>query len=62
MPPSEAQKRATKKWNNANMQTLSVKVRRDYADAIRAKAAAAGTSVSVIIRKALDEFMGESEP
>ena len=57
MPPSEAQKKASKKWDAANMQNLSVKVRRDYADAIRAKAAAAGTSVGAILRKALDEFM-----
>jgi hypothetical protein len=57
MPVSDAQKRATKKWNNANMQTLSVKVKRDYADQIRAKAAEKGTTPAAIIRKALDEFM-----
>jgi hypothetical protein len=39
------------------MQNLSVKVRRDYADQIRAKAAEKGTTVGAILRKALDDFM-----
>jgi len=60
MPVSDAKKKANKKWDAANMQNLSVKVRRDYADQIRAKAAAAGTTVGAILRKALDDFM-ESE-
>ncbi len=57
MPPSEAQKKAANKWDAAHMQNLSVKVRREYADQIREKAAAKGTTVGAILRKALDEFM-----
>jgi len=57
MPLSEAKKAANKKWDAANMQNLSVKVRRDYAERIRAAAAAAGTTPSTIMRKALDDFM-----
>ncbi len=54
-PPD--QKKASKKWDAANMQNLSVKVRREYADQIREKAAAKGTTIGNILRKALDEFM-----
>lgn len=57
MPLSEAKKAANKKWDAVNMQNLSVKVRRDYAERIKAAAAAAGTTPSTIMRKALDEFM-----
>jgi len=57
MPLSEAKKAANKKWDAANMQNLSVKVRRDYAERIKAAAAAAGTTPSSIMRKALDDFM-----
>ena len=57
MPLSEARKRANKKWDAANMQNLSVKVRRDYAERIRAAAATAGTTPATIMRQALDDFM-----
>jgi len=57
MPLSEAKKAANKKWDAANMQNLSVKVRRDYAERIKAAAAAAGTTPSTIMRQALDDFM-----
>lgn len=57
MPLSEARKRANKKWDAANMQNLSIKVRRDYADRIRAATAAAGTTPAAIMRRALDDFM-----
>ena len=57
MPVSEAKKKANNKWDAANMQNLSVKVRRDYADQIRAKAAEKGTTIGAILRKALDDFM-----
>ena len=60
MPVSEAKKIANNKWDAANMQNLSVKVRRDYADQIRAKAAEKGTTVGAILRKALDDFMKSS--
>ena len=61
MPISEARKRANKKWDAANMQNLSVKVRRDYADRIRAAAAEAGTTPAAIMRAALDAFMDSRE-
>ena len=61
MPLSEARKRANKKWDAANMQNLSIKVRREYADRIRAATAAAGTTPAAIMRQALDAFMEEKE-
>ena len=61
MPLSEARKRANKKWDAENMQNLSVKIRREYADQIREKARAAGTTPAAIMRKALDEFMQKEE-
>ncbi len=60
MPVSDAKKKANKKWDAANMQNLSVKVRRDYADQIREKAAEKGTTIGAILRKALDDFMKNS--
>ena len=57
MPLSEARKRANKKWDAANMQNLSIKVRRDYADRIRAATAEAGTTPAAVMRAALDAFM-----
>lgn len=57
MPVSDAKKKANNKWDAAHMQNLSVKVRREYADQIREKAAAQGTTIGAILRKALDEFM-----
>ena len=57
MPVSDAKKKANNKWDAAHMQNLSGKVRREYADQIREKAAAKGTTIGAILRKALDEFM-----
>ena len=54
---TEARKRANKKWDAANMQNLSIKVRRSYADQIREKTARAGTTPAAIMRKAIDDFM-----
>jgi len=55
--PSEAHKRASKKWDAVNMTNLSIKVRRTYADEIRRATAEAGTTPAAIMRKAIDEFM-----
>ena len=59
--PSEAHKRASKKWDAANMQNLSIKVRRTYADQIREATARAGTTPAAIMRKAIDEFMKDHQ-
>lgn len=57
MPLSDAKKKANKKWDAANMTNLSIKVRRSYAEQIKEKCSAAGTTPSAIMRKAIDDFM-----
>lgn len=61
MPVSEARKRANKKWDAENMTNLSVKVRREYAERIRAAAAAAGTTPGAVMRRALDQLVAEHD-
>lgn len=55
--PTEAHKRASKKWDAANMTNLSIKIRRTYADQVKKAAAAEGTTPAAIMRKAIDDFM-----
>lgn len=57
MPVSEKKKATNYKWDRENMTTLGCRVRRDYAERIKAAALAAGTTPSAIMRRALDEFM-----
>lgn len=54
---SEAQKKARNRWDAANMQMLGVKVRRDYAQHLRAVTATHGDTVSGVLRAALDEYL-----
>lgn len=53
----EAQKRANNKYIAEHMTVLGCKVRKEYADRVREKAKAEGTSVNAILKKALDEFL-----
>lgn len=55
----EAQKQSRNKWDKANMTVLGCKVRKDYAEKVREKAADEGTTVNAILKNALDTFMGE---
>lgn len=60
MPPvSDGKKANNAKWDRANMSTLSTHVRKDYAERVKAKAAAQGKSVHQIIRAALDAFLDD---
>lgn len=60
MPPvSEAKRRANKKWDAANMQNLSVKLRRDYAEEIRRACQEEETTPAAVMRSALDRFMDQ---
>lgn len=58
---TEARKAANKKWDAANLTTMSCRVRKTYAEEVKAKAAERGTTVGAIIRKALDEFLQSEE-
>lgn len=59
--PSDAHKRARNKWDAANMANLAVKVRRDYAERVRAACQAAGTTPAAVIRAGLDRFLQEHD-
>ena len=54
---SEAQKKARNRWDAANMQMLGVKVRRDYAQHLRAVTATHGDTVARVLRAALDDYL-----
>lgn len=62
MPVSDAKKASNRKWDIENMTNLCVRVRKTYADAIKAKAAREGISVSSILKAALDDFLGDDKP
>ena len=55
--PTEAHKRGNKKWDAAHMKVLQTKVRIEQADKYRSAAARAGTTVSAVMRKALDDLL-----
>jgi hypothetical protein len=57
MALTEAQKRANNKYIAEHMTVLGCKVRKEYAERVREKAKAEGTSVNAILKKALDEFL-----
>ena len=57
MALTEAQKRANNKYIAEHMTVLGCKVRKEYAERVREKAKAEGTSVNEIQKKALDEFL-----
>ena len=57
MPISEAKKKSNQKWDKENMTNLAIRVRRTYADQIRAACRAAGTTPATIMRQAIDDFM-----
>ena len=54
---SPAKRRSNNAWDRANMTVLGCKVRRDYADEIRAACVARGDTVNAVIRRALDAYL-----
>ena len=60
MPPVSDKKKATNaRWDAENMTNLACRVRKTYAERVKAKAAAQGKSVHQIIRAALDAFLDD---
>lgn len=57
MPLSEARKRANQKYDREHMTVLGCKVRKEYAQQVKDKAKAEGTTVNAILLKALKQFM-----
>lgn len=54
-----AKRAANDKWDRENMTILACKVRKDYAERVKARAAADGTTVNAILKAALDDYMNE---
>ena len=54
---SDAQKKASAKWDKENMIVVGPKLKRSYAADFRAMCEAVGTTPSAVIRKAIDDFM-----
>ena len=54
---TEAKKASNAKWDKQNMTVLGCKVKKEYADQVRAVAASRGESVHAVLKRALDEYM-----
>ena len=57
MPKSDAQRRAENKYAAANYTMIGCKVRKDYAERIKAAAAAMNTTPGAVVRAALDKLL-----
>lgn len=58
---SPAKRKSNNKWDKENMVVLSCKVRKEYADRVRACCAANGDTVNSILREALDKYLEEKK-
>lgn len=56
-----AKREANRKWDRNNMVNLSCRVRREYADRVRAACADNGESVNAVIKAALDDYLSKYE-
>lgn len=59
MTLTESQRKAKNKWDAANMTSISIKIKKEYADSIRAACVADNIRVSDIIYKALSDYMNK---
>lgn len=61
MPLTEAKRKANNKYLAANYTVLGVKVRKDYAERVRACCEARGDTVNAVLRAALDRYLEQHE-
>lgn len=61
MPLTEAKRKANNKYLAANYTVLGVKVRKDYADRVRACCEGRGDTVNAVLRAALDQYLEQCE-
>ena len=59
MPLTDAKRRANNKYISANYTVLGCKVRKEYADKVRAACAANGDTVNAVMKRALDDYLSE---
>lgn len=57
MTQTDSQRRAKNKWDKENMTSLSIKIKKEYADLIRAACFEDHVTVSDIFYSALSEYM-----
>ena len=57
MALTDAKRRANNKYIKENMTVLGCKVKKEYAERVKEKAAKSGTTVNAILRAALEDFM-----
>lgn len=61
MPLTEAKRKANNKYLAANYTVLGVKVRKDYAERVRACCEARGDTVNAVLRAALGQYLEQNE-
>ena len=58
---SKAKRDANARWDKTNMCNLSCRVRRDYAERVRACCEDNGDTVNAVLRAALDDYLERHE-
>lgn len=61
MPPSEAQKKASNKYNLEHMSTLGCKVKKEQAEKFKEYAVKNGTTSNALLKKFVLDTIGENE-
>ena len=61
MAPTEAQKRASAKWDGENMATIGCKVKKEQAEAFKEYCASQGKTSNAVLREYVLECIDEKE-
>ena len=61
MPLSEAQKKATAKWQKENMATVGCKLRKEEAEAFKAACSANGVKPNAVLKEFILDYIGNAE-
>lgn len=57
MPKTEAQKRASRKWDSAHLTMLGVQIKRELAEQFKVACAANGDTVAGVFRAAISDYL-----
>ena len=61
MAPTEAQKRATAKWDGENMSTIGCKVKKKQAEAFKEYCTGLGKTSNAVLKEYVLDCIGEKE-
>ena len=61
MAPSEAQKKASLKWDKENMSTIGCKVKKEHAEKFKAYCTEQGKTSNAVLREYVLDCIGEKE-